>query len=200
MRRLYSPPRIGATLATNMRRRCPSFPAPTASARSCASSNAVSRWARARRNWLRCKSPIPMSMRSAPMRWRSIIAISSRNRRWSPRSKPRCALRRQAAWAAASLFLAGNYYWVQLDRDARLRVLPARRRRVSQMAPDTPSAQWRVAWTAVLKRQPETRRNCSRSICGDFRARRTLPTRSTGSAVWRRRREHRRSRAAITKS
>ena len=57
-------------------------------------------------------------------------------------------------WAEATLFLAGNYYWVQLDRDKAtgfyLRVaefFPA--------SPDAIPAHWRVAWSAVLKRQPE---------------------------------------------
>jgi soluble lytic murein transglycosylase len=57
-------------------------------------------------------------------------------------------------WAAASLFLAGNYYWVQLDRD---RASSYYKRVVESFpnGPDTPAAQWRVAWTATLKRQPE---------------------------------------------
>jgi soluble lytic murein transglycosylase len=58
-----------------------------------------------------------------------------------------------SAWAAASLFLAGNYYWVQLDRAHA----SAYYQRVVDGFPngqDTPSAQWRVAWTATLTRQP----------------------------------------------
>lgn len=56
-------------------------------------------------------------------------------------------------WAAAALFLAGNYYWVQLDRTQASSYY----QRVVQNfpnGPDTPSAQWRVAWTAMLARQP----------------------------------------------
>lgn len=57
-------------------------------------------------------------------------------------------------WAAASLFLAGNYYWVQLDRD---RASGYYKRVVESFptGPDTTAAQWRIAWTATLKRQPE---------------------------------------------
>lgn len=57
-------------------------------------------------------------------------------------------------WAEAALFLAGNYYWVQLDRDRAVSYY----RRVADNFPtvsDATAAQWRVAFTAVLKRQPE---------------------------------------------
>jgi soluble lytic murein transglycosylase len=57
-------------------------------------------------------------------------------------------------WAASALFLAGNYYWVRLDRD---RASGYYKRLADQFptAPDAANAQWRVAWTAVLKRAPE---------------------------------------------
>ena len=57
-------------------------------------------------------------------------------------------------WAASALFLAGNFYWVQLDRDRA----SAFYKRVAEQFPnsaDAVNAQWRVAWTAVLKRAPE---------------------------------------------
>jgi soluble lytic murein transglycosylase len=57
-------------------------------------------------------------------------------------------------WAESALFLAGNYYWVQLDRDRGASYY----KRVVENFPtvsDATPAQWRVAWTAVLKRQPE---------------------------------------------
>jgi len=57
-------------------------------------------------------------------------------------------------WTEAVLFLAGNYYWVQLERDRASGFY----KRVEEQFPDAPeatAAQWRVAWTAVLKRQPE---------------------------------------------
>jgi soluble lytic murein transglycosylase len=57
-------------------------------------------------------------------------------------------------WAASALFLAGNYYWVHLDRDRAAGYY----KRLSDQFPnsaDAPNAQWRVAWTAVLKRAPE---------------------------------------------
>jgi len=57
-------------------------------------------------------------------------------------------------WAESALFLAGNYYWVQLDRDRSSGYY----KRLEENFPtstNAPAAQWRVAWAAVLKRQPE---------------------------------------------
>ncbi|HKS83567.1 MAG TPA: transglycosylase SLT domain-containing protein [Candidatus Acidoferrales bacterium] len=56
-------------------------------------------------------------------------------------------------WAELSLFLAGNYFWVQLDRDRASSYY----RRLEENFPTSPNAvpaQWRVAWTEVLKRSP----------------------------------------------
>lgn len=60
----------------------------------------------------------------------------------------------QSRWTAAALFLTGNYYWVKLDRD---RASSFYKRLADQFptSPDAINAQWRVAWTAVLKRAPE---------------------------------------------
>ncbi len=55
-------------------------------------------------------------------------------------------------WTEAALFLAGNYYWVQLARDQASSYY----KRVEEKFPDSPdadSAHWRVTWTAVLERQ-----------------------------------------------
>jgi peptidoglycan lytic transglycosylase len=57
-------------------------------------------------------------------------------------------------WAESALFLAGNYYWVQLDRD-RAASYYKRLEEDFPMSTNAASAQWRVAWTAVLKRQTE---------------------------------------------
>ncbi|MFZ0882282.1 MAG: tetratricopeptide repeat protein, partial [Candidatus Acidiferrales bacterium] len=57
-------------------------------------------------------------------------------------------------WTESALFLGGNYYWVQLDRGRAA----AYYKRLSDNFPTATEAlpaQWRVAWTAVLKRQPE---------------------------------------------
>lgn len=57
-------------------------------------------------------------------------------------------------WTESALFLGGNYYWVQLDRDRAAGYY----KRLSDNFPTSAEAlpaQWRVAWTAVLKRQPE---------------------------------------------
>jgi len=61
----------------------------------------------------------------------------------------------QSPWAESALFLAGNYYWVQLDRDRATSYY----KRVEEnfpRAPDAMSAQWRVAWTAVLARRSDS--------------------------------------------
>jgi soluble lytic murein transglycosylase len=57
-------------------------------------------------------------------------------------------------WTEAALFAAGNYYWVQLDRAHASSYY----KRVVQdfpNSPDAPTAQWRVAWTETLTRQPD---------------------------------------------
>jgi soluble lytic murein transglycosylase len=57
-------------------------------------------------------------------------------------------------WAESALFLAGNYYWVQLDRE-RAAGYYKRLEEDFPASTNAPAAQWRVAWAAVLKRQPE---------------------------------------------
>lgn len=56
-------------------------------------------------------------------------------------------------WTEQAYFLGGNYFWVQLDRDAASQYYA----RVADQFPNSPDAipaQWRVAWTAALKRDP----------------------------------------------
>jgi soluble lytic murein transglycosylase len=57
-------------------------------------------------------------------------------------------------WTARALFLAGNYYWVNLQRD---QASPYYARLATQFpsSPNADTAQWRVAWTAVLKRDAD---------------------------------------------
>jgi soluble lytic murein transglycosylase len=59
-----------------------------------------------------------------------------------------------SGWAESAFFLAGNYYWVNLDRD---RASGYYKRVADQFptAPDANPAQWRVTWTAVLKREAD---------------------------------------------
>jgi len=57
-------------------------------------------------------------------------------------------------WAESALFLAGNYYWVRMDRERAASYYKRVEENFPQ-APDATSAQWRVAWTAVLKREPD---------------------------------------------
>jgi len=56
-------------------------------------------------------------------------------------------------WTEAALYLAGNYYWVQLDRDRAAGYYKRVADNFPMMADAKPS-HWRVAWVAVLKRQP----------------------------------------------
>src|ERR1700684_1448372 len=57
-------------------------------------------------------------------------------------------------WTESALFLAGNYFWVQLDRD-RAAGYYKRLEEIFPASTNAPAAQWRVAWAAVLKRQPD---------------------------------------------
>jgi soluble lytic murein transglycosylase len=57
-------------------------------------------------------------------------------------------------WSESALFLAGNYYWVQLDRDRAASYY----KRLFDNFPssaDALAAQWRVTWAAILKREPD---------------------------------------------
>ncbi|PYU35062.1 MAG: hypothetical protein DMG31_04760, partial [Acidobacteria bacterium] len=60
----------------------------------------------------------------------------------------------QSPWAEEALFAAGNYYWMNLDRahaaEYYQRVVSA-----FPMGKYTSIAQWRIAWTAYMLRQPD---------------------------------------------
>jgi soluble lytic murein transglycosylase len=59
----------------------------------------------------------------------------------------------QSRWAEQALMAAANEYWVELDRDHAAMYY----KRLEENFPDAPDAtpaQWRVAWTSVLKRKP----------------------------------------------
>jgi peptidoglycan lytic transglycosylase len=59
----------------------------------------------------------------------------------------------QSSWAEEGLFAAGNYYWVNMDRD---RAADFYRRVLDIHAGKyAPTAAWRVAWTTYLDRKPE---------------------------------------------
>ena len=58
-------------------------------------------------------------------------------------------------WTEQGLFMLGNYFWVQLDRDRAASYYE----RVDQNFPgstDAPAANWRVAWRAYIEHRPET--------------------------------------------
>jgi soluble lytic murein transglycosylase len=60
----------------------------------------------------------------------------------------------KSRWAEYALFAAGNYYWVQLDRDRAASYYS----RVADNFPgsaDAGAANWRAVWTAYLERKPE---------------------------------------------
>jgi soluble lytic murein transglycosylase len=57
-------------------------------------------------------------------------------------------------WTERSFFLAGNFYWVNLQRDKASSYYV----RLATQFPSSPNADvasWRVVWTAVLKRDPD---------------------------------------------
>jgi soluble lytic murein transglycosylase len=58
-------------------------------------------------------------------------------------------------WTEQALFMAGNYFWVQLDRD-RAASYCARVAKDFTGSTDAPAADWRVAWRAYLEHRPET--------------------------------------------
>ena len=59
----------------------------------------------------------------------------------------------QSSWSEAVLFAAGNFYWVNMDRD---RAADFYRRALNVPAGnDALTAAWRVAWTAYVERKPE---------------------------------------------
>jgi soluble lytic murein transglycosylase len=59
-----------------------------------------------------------------------------------------------SVWAESALFLTGNYYWVQLDRDRAAGYYKRLADNFPAMSDATP-ASWRVAWVSVLKRRPD---------------------------------------------
>ncbi len=58
-------------------------------------------------------------------------------------------------WTEQALFMAGNYFWVQLDRD-RAASYYARVDNNFPGSTDAPAANWRVAWRSYLEHRPET--------------------------------------------
>ncbi len=60
----------------------------------------------------------------------------------------------QSRWAELALMLAGNEYWVELDRD-HASTYYKRLEENFPTVPDAVPAHWRVTWTSVLKRQPD---------------------------------------------
>jgi soluble lytic murein transglycosylase len=60
----------------------------------------------------------------------------------------------QSPWAEEALFAAGNYYWMNLDRSRAAeyyqRILSA-----FPMGKYASTAQWRIAWTSYMLRQPD---------------------------------------------
>jgi soluble lytic murein transglycosylase len=60
----------------------------------------------------------------------------------------------QSSWTADALFGAGNFYWVNLDRE-RAAEFYRRSLDISQDGKNAPIAEWRLAWIAYLERKPE---------------------------------------------
>jgi soluble lytic murein transglycosylase len=60
----------------------------------------------------------------------------------------------QSAWTESALFLGGNYFWVQLDRD-RAAAYYKRLADSFPSSPDANSSDWRVVWASIIKRRPD---------------------------------------------
>jgi soluble lytic murein transglycosylase len=60
----------------------------------------------------------------------------------------------QSIWTERALMLAGNEYWVELERDQAASYYKQLEETFPDRADAVP-AQWRVAWVAVLKRDPD---------------------------------------------
>ncbi len=59
----------------------------------------------------------------------------------------------QSSYTESALFLGGNYFWLQLDRD-RAATYYKRLADSFPTSPDANSSDWRVAWAATIKRRP----------------------------------------------
>ena len=91
--------------------------------------------------------------RGALLRARYVLSRPAAGARDDRRGRSGCEARAYQPVGRRRVFLAGNYYWVQLDR-AHASAYYQRVVDGFPNGPDTPAAQWRVAWTATLARQP----------------------------------------------
>ena len=106
-------------------------------------------------------------MRSAPTRSPTITARISRNRKWLPPWKAAAARAPASRWAASALFLAGNFYWVRLDRDRASSLLQAARGAIPELARRRERAVARGV-DGRAQARARRRRRCCRSICAAF--------------------------------
>ncbi len=60
----------------------------------------------------------------------------------------------QSNWTESALFLAGNYFWVELDRE-RAATYYKRLADSFPSSPDASNADWRVVWASIIKRKPD---------------------------------------------
>ena len=75
----------------------------------------------------------------------------------------------QSKWSEEALMMAGNYYWVELDRHEAINYY-------QRVVDDFPSGkytffcEWRTAWIAYLDRQPyaDDRAHCVPAQISDF--------------------------------
>ena len=107
----------GAIRATNIRACCRNLPARIANARNCASWNAAWRSAQAYPRCWRSRSAIPTWMPSATTRIANYYRDRPSEAQMIAAVESAVARAPHSRWAESALFLAGNYYWVQLDRD-----------------------------------------------------------------------------------
>ncbi len=100
----------------------------------------------------------------------------------------------ESPWTEQALFAAGNYYWVNLDRDRAITYY----QRVIDSFPaskDALVASWRVSWTAYLERKPEAAK-----LLGDFAQRFPSSTYLPDALYWLGRSEERAGNQPLARS
>src|SRR5580658_10911562 len=149
MREYSSAPSYGAMRAMNIRIWCRNFPAPRASVLGCELQ--VGSAPTAIINLQIADADVDAERYLALAQW-----YRSQHRDTEMATAVESAASRTPAseWTEAALYLAGNYYWVQMDRDRATGYYKRLADNFPMMADAKPS-QWRVAWVAVLKRQPD---------------------------------------------
>jgi soluble lytic murein transglycosylase len=108
-------------------------------------------------------SPVPMvalSISDPDVDAERYYTLANRYRTQSKESDMLAAIESAAArapqsrWTESALFLGGNYFWLQLDRDRGAAYF----KRIVDSFPaasDADTSDWRVVWASIIKRRPD---------------------------------------------